>query len=435
METLIANTVYKGVYTEKTTGTFFDNIKFWEWKPPIESDLWERANAKVGKRGHGFGEWQAEHIAQWILKHESGKNLYLYKAKGKYNAYQTEIVWDDGKRKSIGIMETALVKGFLSEVIPKIINLHYKVYMLAKEERQIELEADHKKLEVLMNIERKRIDPQTEKEMNTIFEEFNQIQEAKKLCYKKFEKYSLYKKLKDSTQEWRIEIYKRSFMETETNEYKELMAEYWNITKKEHIFYWESKIVELKEIIESKEWYILEKSNNVLKSFFEQSPIFDSDREWKILQEKQKVELENKKLVLEEEKKTIRKNGIKWGYTAEETNETIADTEKEIQSIEDQIKALWESTDMEQYLERLPEIVQKLHELSSKVLSEADYEGMRNDIKQLIEIVSHELILNNKKELKVKLSEVLENLETDKIWNGATSRARTCDLLLRREAL
>lgn len=98
-------------------------------------------------------------------------------------------------------METALVKGFLSEVIPKIINLHYKVYMLAKEERQIELEADHKKLEVLMNIERKRIDPQTEKEMNTIFEEFNQIQEAKKLCYKKFEKYSLYKKLKDSTQE------------------------------------------------------------------------------------------------------------------------------------------------------------------------------------------------------------------------------------------
>lgn len=70
---------------------------------------------------------------------------------------------------------------------------------------------------------------------------------------------------------------------------------------------------------------------------------------------------------------------------------------------------------MEQYLERLPEIVQKLHELSSKVLSEADYEGMRNDIKQLIEIVSHELILNNKKELKVKLSEVLENLETDKI--------------------
>lgn len=214
-------------------------------------------------------------------------------------------------------------------------------------------------------------------------------------------------------------------METETNEYKELMAEYWNITKKEHIFYWESKIVELKEIIESKEWYILEKSNNVLKSFFEQSPIFDSDREWKILQEKQKVELENKKLVLEEEKKTIRKNGIKWGYTAEETNETIADTEKEIQSIEDQIKALWESTDMEQYLERLPEIVQKLHELSSKVLSEADYEGMRNDIKQLIEIVSHELILNNKKELKVKLSEVLENLETDKIWNGAINTAHT----------
>jgi len=66
---------------------------------------------------------------------------------------------------------------------------------------------------------------------------------------------------------------------------------------------------------------------------------------------------------------------------------------------------------MEQYLDRLPEILQKLHELSSRVLCEADYECVRDDIKKLIAIVSLELTLTNKKELKVKLSEVFENVE------------------------
>ena len=64
----------------------------------------------------------------------------------------------------------------------------------------------------------------------------------------------------------------------------------------------------------------------------------------------------------------------------------------------------------------------RFHDLSSRVLSEADYEWMREDIKQLMELVSHELILDNKKELKVKLLEGLENLETVEMWNGRTNR-------------
>ena len=91
------------------------------------------------------------------------------------------------------------------------------------------------------------------------------------------------------------------------------------------------------------------------------------------------------------------------------------DTEKEILEIENQIDILSESTNIEQYLDRLPKILSDLHELASKVQSEADYEDMRNDIKQLMEIVSHELILDNKKELKVKLFEGLEKLETEKM--------------------
>lgn len=69
------------------------------------------------------------------------------------------------------------------------------------------------------------------------------------------------------------------------------------------------------------------------------------------------------------------------------------------------------------------------------MLSEADYEGVRDDISQSIEIVSHECILTNKKELQIRLFDVLEELEIDEMWNGAIDRDRTYDLLLRREAL
>ena len=69
------------------------------------------------------------------------------------------------------------------------------------------------------------------------------------------------------------------------------------------------------------------------------------------------------------------------------------------------------------------------------MLPEADYEDARDDIRQPIKIVSHELILTNKKELQIRLFDVLEELEIDEMWNGAIDRDRTYDLLLRREAL
>ena len=70
---------------------------------------------------------------------------------------------------------------------------------------------------------------------------------------------------------------------------------------------------------------------------------------------------------------------------------------------------------MEEFINRLPEIITNLHELSSKMLSNQEYEGWREDLRKFIQIVSHELILTNKKELKIKLFEGLENLETDKM--------------------
>lgn len=78
VETIISNTVYKWEYEEQTTKKYFDNIKFKDGNLPISRDLWNRANATLGKRGNGYGDKQADHIARGKIKYEDGNPLYLY---------------------------------------------------------------------------------------------------------------------------------------------------------------------------------------------------------------------------------------------------------------------------------------------------------------------------------------------------------------------
>ena len=426
VETLIANTVYKGVYTEKTTGTFFDNIKFWEWKPPIESDLWERANANVGKRGHGFGEWQAEHIAQWILKHESGKNLYLYKAKGKYNAYQTEIIGEDWKRKSIGIMETALVKGFLNEAIPKIQFILYKI----NKSRELNDMIDEGKIH-LERLEKGEISAILLKDkywnsVNRINNKEQEIKIANEMLTSDLEEFNILQQC-NSYDEFNIKrkidinyiIGEMAKLTSDTDHINEMVNK-GMLTEEQA-----KKSKECDDMVKN---YFSENerlSNQDLKNVLNKSPDLEMNNMEREIKEQKKKELEKKKLELEMEKKEIDKRAFKGWFSAEFANEMKEDTEKEIQEVQSQIDFLSESTNIEEYLNRLPEILQNLHELSSRVLSEADYVWWRDDIRQLMEIVLHELTLTNKKELKVKLLEGLENLETGKMWYGAINTAHT----------
>lgn len=55
--------------------------------------------------------------------------------------------------------------------------------------------------------------------------------------------------------------------------------------------------------------------------------------------------------------------------------------------------------------------------------------------RDLIKILVLELFLDTKKALHIRKNEVFEVCKAFKDSNGATSRARTYDLLLRREAL
>ena len=69
-------------------------------------------------------------------------------------------------------------------------------------------------------------------------------------------------------------------------------------------------------------------------------------------------------------------------------------------------------SDLDKYLERLPIILFKTFELGSNAIKQAENLESKNDILKLIELTTFELSVNNKKELKVKLFDVLDKFIT-----------------------
>lgn len=403
-ETVIENTVYMGEYTEKKTGIIFNKINFWERKPPIDRDLWERANAKIGKRGYGYGEWQSEHIAPWLLKFENGKDLYIYKSKKKYNAYQTEIPWENGKRKSIGLMESRLVREFLDQAIPKVLDICYNLYWWVDLREHEQYVHSLKKKEV-------------SEFLNETNEWYRDMYATTGKSIYDFQAKSVDEYLEKIKQEqtYSKEVFFSDSIEKQNKavDYLEqnLMKDSW-IDPEGQDFY-EAMMAWVRESLAKKKSAYLTLRKAVTKE--------------EMVQEKKKQEAEIEKLteqkkLLEKEKSEIDLKAFRLWYDASVANAMKESTQEQIKALEIQIQDLSESSDFEQYLDRLPEILKDLHELASKVLSEADYQDSRDEIRQLIQLVSHELTLTTKKELKVKLFEGLENLEIVKMWNGRTNR-------------
>ena len=106
---------------------------------------------------------------------------------------------------------------------------------------------------------------------------------------------------------------------------------------------------------------------------------------------------------------------------------------EQIQDIEMKLETMKENENFEEFLQRIPEVINNLHELARNTLNNAENQAFREQVKELMQFTLHELTLNNKKALKIRLFEALEHPENIDFSNGAIDRARTCDLLLRRE--
>ena len=101
--------------------------------------------------------------------------------------------------------------------------------------------------------------------------------------------------------------------------------------------------------------------------------------------------------------------------------------QKEIDRIDKDISELSEATDIDQFFKRLPEVLSKTFELSSRVLHSEEIETMKGDIYKLIEITTFELSIDTQKELQIKLFPALEELINTEFMNGAPDKNRTCD--------
>lgn len=90
--------------------------------------------------------------------------------------------------------------------------------------------------------------------------------------------------------------------------------------------------------------------------------------------------------------------------------ERMKEIDKEILEIENDISSLWVAHDLEQFVDRLPDILIKIFELSSKVLTNKEINEMRWDILKLVELTTFELSVSTKKELTVKLFDGFKNV-------------------------
>jgi len=110
---------------------------------------------------------------------------------------------------------------------------------------------------------------------------------------------------------------------------------------------------------------------------------FNTDtKEFHYAKEAQLKKYQKKREEIELERKNYRRDALKMGYSREEIEETTKDMDDAIKLVESQIMELSDNTNMEEYLEKLPNMLLKTAELT----------------------------ITNKKELKVKLFEVLDRL-------------------------
>ena len=352
-ETIIQNTVYRWEYTEKTTEKYFTNLLFWEWKPPIDKSLWDKANATLWKRGSGYGLWQEDHIAKWKLKAESWKPLHLYiarKPSGKtYRAYQSQ---------KTNIMEPRIVEVFIDRINRLLVDIC--VY-IRKQDLVKEKESMAKFIE---------------RSENTPWEDSFAYTQCKA--------------------RW-IECTKAEYLAALTEAHKawDFDEMYERILEEWHEELWKQSSLKLIDAIGSLPEPTQAKKERTMTM----------------------EDLENKKNILERSIQSEQVNlarSLAQGIITKEIYQwAVISSQQEIESLEEQIISLSENTDIEEFIEQLPEILWKITELMGEFIQEADYEGNRENIKKLIAITTNELYINDKKELKVKLFDWLDSIVED----------------------
>lgn len=387
-ETIIQNTVYKWEYTEKTTNRLFKNLLFWEWKPPISPDLWSRANDTIWKRWSWYWLGQEDHIALGKIKAENGNDFYLYLAKKKYRAYSVSIKNANGKIEKIHIMERIILERFINEIIPKIIERFSYLYRNQKMKILFGQDMNFEKYKTLFGLESryryilKTNSLATKEELLRVYNKDykNFLDDGEVITDKNIKNIS-------------IRIAKKQFQdliqdknENPTQNIVDKLA-IGNVDK------------------ESKDGAFYE-----LKNSLQESPFFDSMKMDMKVAKKQIANLKEKKWQLEKDISDYRRKAVLADYTPQEIKNTTELMMGQVNAIQKEIDDFENDMQIEKYLDYLPEILLKTSELAGNTIKKAESEDIREDLKKLLAITTSELLITNKKELRIQLFWVLERI-------------------------
>lgn len=366
---LFKNTMYIWEYTEKTTWLHYpqENTKpflFAEWVPPIKRDLWEKVQRTFGRKNSQYWELQEWDILAEKLRTESWKRMSKYLAKWKYPNYKNTI-------DKINISEWKILEDFV---------WHIRNYIQISYEKIIKIILDR------------------QNEARQALEWIKEWDSLKSLIVFENVKFNWGKiNIWDTniSLDW---IHTRGkvtncYIDSEGDLNFELCIPEWN------------------ELIKDKneQKRALEIANIAL-SFFIEKDFSIKNTSFQNEKNEQIKKLEMEKWVFEEKKKNYRRNAVLAGFTKEEIEMESKDMDLSIKIIEEKIAEFSENTDMEKYLQRLPEVLLKTFELTSNALYEKEIKGIKDDIIKLVELTTFELTINNEKELKIKLFEVLDRL-------------------------
>ena len=83
---------------------------------------------------------------------------------------------------------------------------------------------------------------------------------------------------------------------------------------------------------------------------------------------------------------------------------------EQVNAIQKEIDDFENDMQIEKYLDCLPEILLKTSELAGNTIKKAESEDIREDLKKLLAITTSELLITNKKELRIQLFGVLERI-------------------------
>ncbi len=431
---IFLNPLYIGTYQD-WQGEIIEDLRFVSWKPPISNVFFAELRKHIGKKTGWYWEKQEKDdiiakLLTWKQDIDKIKSFSLDTKKDKNKNYKSNAYW--GFSRS----EIKILKDFIYQAIPKIVTIYFNFYNIKRDQLENEMNLELKWLSSSKRtVDRADIQiKELEEELKVLEAENSRIALIMALYLDWLDLDDLNKMnlqelldeldfqsdlFKKTTELKRVDRQKRHFMRQFSSKFIELETihnkvfyDYW---KKYGELYNLNTIEFLGEIKEFDMSRIRAKnySKDRLISVINESRNLDIDIQNDSKEERLK-QLNNKLIKVEEETKRERINLTKLlakeVITKEAYNETLEDMDKEKKDIESQIEKLWESTDIEQFLERLPEILTKTFELASKALSSADIDAINSELRQLIEIVTFELEIGNKKELLVKLQPGLNNL-------------------------